>query len=139
MTGAQIYDGYCASCHQAQGQGSFDGGLPSLSHNTAVGRSNSHNLVMVILEGIHRKSDGSDVRMPGFAKELTDPQIATLASYLTKHYGNPGTQISVDQVVEQRAGGAKSHLAALAQGAIAVGVIVVLILAFWLIRRRRRT
>ena len=138
MTGAQIYDGYCGTCHQAQGQGSFDGGLPSLSHNTAVGRSNTHNLVMVILEGIHRKSDGSDVRMPGFASELTDQQIATLANYLTQHYGNPGAKVSVDQVEQQRAGGAKSHLAALAQGAIVVGVIVLLVLVFWLIRRQRR-
>jgi mono/diheme cytochrome c family protein len=139
MTGAQLYDGYCGSCHQAQGQGSFDGGLPSLSHNTAVGRSNTHNLVMVILEGIHRKSDGSDVRMPGFARELTDQQISTLANYLTRHYGNPGAKVSVDQVEQQRAGGAKFHLAALAQGAIVVGVIVLLVLIFWLIRRRRRT
>jgi mono/diheme cytochrome c family protein len=139
MTGAQIYDGYCGSCHQAQAQGSFDGGLPSLSNNTAVGRSNTQNLVMVILEGIHRKSDGSDVRMPGFARELTDPQIATLANYLTQHYGNPDAKVSVGQVEQQRAGGAKSHLAALAQGAIAVGVVVFLALVFWLIRRRRRT
>jgi len=51
MTGPQLYDAYCATCHQAEGQGSFDGGLPSLLHNTALGRINTNNLVIVMLEG----------------------------------------------------------------------------------------
>lgn len=138
MSGAQIYDGYCASCHQAQGQGSFDGGLPSLSHNTAVGRSNTRNLVMVILEGIHRNSDGSDVRMPGFARTLTDPQIERLVNYLTKLYGNPKSRVSLEQVQQQRAGVGKSSLVAIVQGALVIGAVVVLGLLFWLIRRRRQ-
>jgi len=33
---------------------------------------------------------------------LTDPQIATLASYLTRHYGNPDVSVSVGQVERQR-------------------------------------
>lgn len=139
MSGAQLYDAYCSTCHQAQGQGSFDGGLPSLWHNTAVGRSNTQNLVMVILEGIHRGSDGADVRMPSFAKELSNQQIATLATYLVKHYGNPATTVTADQVKTQREDGGKSHLAQLAQGAIVVGALVVLILLVWFIRRRRHT
>ncbi|MDB6050922.1 MAG: cytochrome [Pseudomonas sp.] len=138
MSGAQIYDGYCASCHQAQGQGSFEGGLPSLSHNTAVGRSNTHNLVMVILEGIHRNSDGSDLRMPGFARTLTDPQIATLVSYLTRLYGNPEANVSVAQVQQRRGGGAESSLIAWVQGAMVGGVMIVLTLMVWFVRRRRR-
>ncbi|MEO8154924.1 MAG: hypothetical protein ABI605_17810 [Rhizobacter sp.] len=49
--------------------GSFDGGLPSLFHNTALGRVNTNNLVMVMLEGLHRQPD---VLMPSFAKDLSD-------------------------------------------------------------------
>ena len=138
MSGAQLYDAYCSTCHQAQGQGSFEGGLPSLLHNTAVGRSNTQNLVMVILEGIRRGSDGADVRMPGFARELSNQQIATLASYVTEHYGNPTIKVTVAQVKTLREGGAKSHLVALAQGAIVVGVLAVLVLIIGIIRRRRR-
>lgn len=51
MTGAQLYDAWCATCHQAGGRGSFDGTLPSLLHNTALGRANIDNLVMVMLRG----------------------------------------------------------------------------------------
>ncbi|CAM5535213.1 hypothetical protein RLIN73S_05837 [Rhodanobacter lindaniclasticus] len=87
--GAQLYDAYCASCHQAGGEGSFDGGLPALFHNTATGRTQTNNLVLVILEGIHRRTGDPGVHMPGFAHELSDQQIATLGNYLTLHYGNP--------------------------------------------------
>lgn len=138
MTGAQLYDGYCASCHQAKGQGSFDGGLPSLFHNTATGRTHTNNLVMVILDGIRWPVDGSGVRMPGFAQTLTDQQVATLGSWLIKHYGNPAAVISVDQVKTLRAGGAPSHLVLLARLALVVLVLVLVAIVVALIRRKRR-
>jgi mono/diheme cytochrome c family protein len=136
MTGAQLYDAYCSTCHQAQGQGSFEGGLPSLLHNTALGRENTDNLVMVILEGLHRQPD---VLMPGFAKELSDTQIATLGSYLVQHFGNPAAKVTVAQVAELRAGPTKSVLVILAQAALAVGALVIIgLIALWLRWRRRR-
>lgn len=138
MTGAQLYDGYCASCHQAQGQGSFDGKLPSLFHNTALGRTNTNNLVMVMLDGINWSSNGRDVHMPGFAQTLTDQQIATLGNYLLKHYGNPSAVISVDQVKTLRAGGANSHLVLLTWLTMIVGVLVFVAIIVKFRRRRRR-
>jgi mono/diheme cytochrome c family protein len=138
MTGAQLYDAYCSTCHQAQGQGSFDGGLPSLLHNTAVGRSHPNNLVMAILEGVKRGADGQDIRMQGFANTLSDQQVATLATYLTGHYGNPQVKISAAKVKELRAGGPTSHLAALAQGAIGAGVVVLILLGLWWMKRKRQ-
>lgn len=139
MSGAQLYDAHCGTCHQAQGQGSFEGGLPSLLHNTAVGRSNPNNLVMVILDGVKRGSDGQDIRMQGFANILNDHQVATLASYLTGHYGNADVKVSAALVKELRAGGSVSHLAALAQGAITVGIIGLLLLMLWLAQRKRQS
>jgi len=138
MTGAQLYDAYCASCHQDRGQGSFDGGLPSLFHNTATGRTNTNNLVMVILDGISWPADGSGVHMPGFAQTLTDQQVATLGSYLLKHYGNPAAVISADQVKTLRAGGAPSHLVLLARLALIVILLVLVAIIVMLMRRRRR-
>lgn len=136
--GAQLYDAHCASCHQASGEGSFDGGLPPLFHNTATGRADTDNLVMVILDGIRWTND-SGVHMPGFAHELSDQQIATLASYLTQHYGNPSAKVSIEQVKLLRAGGAPSHLVALARWAMVVGVLLILaIIVLWR-RRKRRT
>lgn len=143
MSGPQLYDAYCATCHQDRGQGSFDGGLPPLFHNTATGRANTDNLVMAILDGIRWHTDGSGVHMPGFANELSDREIATLGNYLTQHFGNPSARVSVDQVRMLRAGGAPSHLVLVAQVVvIAILVILALIIAaivLALVRRRRGT
>jgi len=141
-SGAQLYDAHCATCHQASGQGSFDGGLPPLFHNTAVGRSNTNNLVMVLLDGIERHGEGAhsgpEVKMQGFRKVMSDVQIATLATYLTKQYGNPDIKVSAEQVRSLRAGGEPSRLALLAQGGIAFGVLIVIALIMWLLRRGKK-
>lgn len=137
MTGPQLYDAHCATCHQARGQGSFDGGLPPLFHNTALGRTNTNNLVMVLLEGIQRQGDTSEVLMPGFKKELSDQQIATLGAYLARHYGNPKAQISAAQVKTLRAGGARSYLLLATRIGIAVLVLILLAVLFAFARRRR--
>lgn len=142
MTGPQLYDAYCATCHQDRGQGSFDGGLPPLFHNTATGHRNTDNLVMVILDGIAWRTDDSGVRMPAFGQELSDQQIATLGNYLTQHFGNPAAKVTADQVRALRAGGPSMNLVLLARILIAIvlailiAVIVAIIRA--LMRRRHR-
>ncbi|RCS31676.1 cytochrome c [Rhodanobacter denitrificans] len=139
-SGAQLYDAHCASCHQASGEGSFDGGLPPLFHNTATGRADTANLVLVILDGIRWQTGDSGVRMPGFAHALSDHQVANLANYLTLHYGNPAARITATQVANLRAGGAPSHLVALARLAMVVVVVLILaIIVLWRRRKRRRT
>ena len=139
MTGAQIYDGYCASCHQAQGQGSDGDGLPALFHNTSLGHSNTNNLVNVVLHGIHRV--GTDSVMPGFAHELSDKQITSLSNYLLTSYGNPEAKVTEPQVAQLRdpaTAGADNTLLNLARVGMAVGVIVVLAVIGWLLARRRK-
>lgn len=136
MTGPQLYDAYCATCHQAQGQGSLEGALPSLLHNTALGRENTNNLVMVILDGLQRQPD---VLMPGFAKELSDTRIATLSSYLVQHFGNPAAKVTAAQVATLRAGPANSILVTLVQAAMAVGLLVVILsIVLWLLWRKKK-
>lgn len=136
MTGPQLYDAWCASCHQARGQGSFGGGLPRLYHNAALGRTNTNNLVMVMLDGIRREDHGQQVVMPGFSR-LSDFQLATLGSYLTQRYGNPHATVTVAQVEALRAGGAPSHLVLFVRLAmIIVGIVIVAIIILSALRRR---
>lgn len=136
MSGPQLHDAYCATCHQAQGQGSFEGALPSLVHNTALGRENTNNLVMVILAGLSRQPD---VLMPGFAKELSDIQVATLGTYLIQHFGNPGAKVTAAQVATLRAGGATSAwLVWAARIGLGVGALVVVAILFFVFARRGR-
>ena len=134
MSGAQLYDANCASCHQAEGQGSFDGSLPPLFHGTALGRTETSNLVMVILDGLERPN----AVMPGFADTMSDKQIATLGTYLIAHFGNPAASVTVEQVRTLRAGGAASWLVPAAQIGAVIGVLVVLAIVWWIISRTRR-
>ena len=141
MSGAQLFDAHCATCHQAGGQGSFDGRLPSLFHNTVLGRANGDNLVMAMLDGVRREQeqgDAMETRMPAFRNALDDTQVATLATYLTATYGNPQAKVTADQVRTLRTGGPTSRLVTLARVGMALGVIALLALAFWLANRRKR-
>jgi mono/diheme cytochrome c family protein len=140
LTGAQLYDANCASCHQAKGEGSPDGGLPSLFHNTVLGHANTDNLVMAILQGVQREADDNEhvVDMPGFAKTLSDEQIVTLGNHLLKQYGNPASTVTLEQVQTLRAGGKPSVLLPLARAGMAGAlVVIVLLLLVWRFKRRR--
>jgi mono/diheme cytochrome c family protein len=139
MSGAQLYDAYCATCHQAQGQGSFDARLPSLFHNTATGRAQPQNLATVVLQGIHRVGGQDDLRMPGFGHELSDVQVATLVSYLREQYGAGGEPIVASDIATLRSGGAPATtLLWLARGGIFAGLLAAAVFAWWLVMRRRR-
>lgn len=105
VDGAQLFVANCASCHNWTGQGI--GGAsplayPSLIHNSAVGSPDAGNLAMVILHGVDRHTKEADVMMPGFGDELDDDQIAAIANYVTKHFGDPKASVTADDVAKLR-------------------------------------
>src|SRR5262249_27175015 len=93
-TGAELFQGNCASCHSAEGQGSKAGYYPSLFHNSATGARNATNLIAAILYGVNRTTSGKQAFMPGFggqptdANPLSDRAIAALGNYVLTHYGS---------------------------------------------------
>jgi len=143
-TGALLFQGNCASCHSAEGQGSKDGYYPSLFHNSATGAKNATNLIAAILYGVDRTVSGKQAFMPGFgghptdASQLNDRDIAVLGSYVLAHYGPGDTTINEQQVGEIRRGGPTSSLLLLARGGLgAAGIVVILAVAFLGFRRRK--
>jgi fructose 5-dehydrogenase cytochrome subunit len=143
-SGAVLFQGNCASCHSAAGQGSKDGYYPSLFHNSATGADNATNLIAAILYGVDRTVSGRQAFMPGFggkasdANPLSDRDIAKLGSYVLAHYGPGDTAITEQQVAEVRHGGPSSPLLPLARGGLAAGTAVVILGAALLIFRRRK-
>ncbi|MGF6492043.1 mono/diheme cytochrome c family protein [Luteibacter sp. 621] len=140
--GATLYAGACASCHQPDGLGTQDQYFPSLSHNRAVGMSAPDNLVMAILHGIDRKGADAHVAMPAFGRDLTDAQVAAVATYVEQHFGNPDVNVSANIVADMRSGGSKPLLLRLTPY-LMLGGVVVAALVLWLlaamIRRRAAT
>jgi fructose 5-dehydrogenase cytochrome subunit len=143
-TGAALFQGNCASCHAAEGQGSKDGYYPSLFHNSATGAKNPTNLIAAILYGVDRTVSGRQAFMPGFggrpadANPLSDRNIAVLASYVLSHYGPGDTAVTEQEVNEIRHGGPVSSLLLLARGGLAAAVVVLILAATFLVFRRER-
>jgi mono/diheme cytochrome c family protein len=106
VNGAQLFVANCASCHNWTGAGvgaSAPGAYPSLIHNSVSGSASPNNLTMVILYGVKRQTKGADVLMPAFGDELSNDQVAAIANYVTKQFGNPQASITPDQVSALRA------------------------------------
>lgn len=135
-TGAQLFSGYCASCHQPNGGGTGDGAFPSLTHNSTLGRDNADNLVMVILNGLHIRAGKDERLMPAFADELSDEQVAQIATFAMSEYGNPEVKVDAQRVKTLRAGG-ESPVSAL-RYAMFGGLLVALIVVALIVRAFRR-
>lgn len=143
-TGAALYSGYCASCHQAGGQGSAGQAYPSLFHNTATGAGGASNLIAAILYGVDREVGGQHVLMPRFdarsyVQPLSDAQIALVANYVLANYGNARLSVTADDVRQARQGGPAPLLARLQPYMLpaAVTALLIVLLGLLLLRRRR--
>lgn len=146
-SGAVLFSGYCASCHSASGAGSTGQAYPALFHNTATGAETPANLVSAILFGVERKigKEGEEVEafMPRFdqrsyVQSLTDEQIASIANYVLKQYGNPAVSVTPAYVAQARSGGEKPVLARLPHFIVPVGVAALLVLIALLVWWRSR-
>ena len=132
-SGAELYSGVCASCHAADGSGVKDGFYPPLFHNSVIGTRDPSNLVMLILNGVQRRVDDQQTFMAGFADNLSDAQLAMLATHLFKQYGDPRTVVDSRFVAVERKGGSPPPLARLLPWVAAAGALLVLLL-FWMVQ-----
>lgn len=143
-TGAQLFQGNCASCHQDNAQGTRDGYYPSVFHNSATGSVNANNLIATILNGVDRTTAKEQVYMPGFGGKpsdlnaLSDVQIASLANYVLSKYGQPSEKVTSATVATVRQGGPTSNLILWVRVAMVFGVSVFIVLCVWWLRRRSR-
>lgn len=138
--GAILYDSACASCHQPSGAGTADNYYPSLYHSSAVGAAKPNNLVMTILEGVHRTGADGGIAMPAFKRDMDDAQVAAVANFVAQHFGNADMQVSTADVTAIRGGGKKPALLMLAPYIVPVMIIGLLLLGWVstvLVRRRK--
>jgi predicted lipoprotein with Yx(FWY)xxD motif len=88
-TGKQVFSNNCAVCHGAQGQGGRGiklAGFSGLSSTSAV---------------VHQILRGSEF-MPSFADQLSNKQIAAVATYIRNSWGNSFGPVSVKEVGQRR-------------------------------------
>jgi mono/diheme cytochrome c family protein len=101
-----LYDTFCKSCHDEQGQGVPDA-YPALAGNRTVTMPNPNNLIQTILWGGYTPATARNPRpfgMPPFVLNLSDRELAALSTYLRSSWGNqsaPVTELEVSQAREK--------------------------------------
>lgn len=107
--GKKIYsiEGYCKTCHQADGKGLPDSGFPPLANSNWV-MGNDERLIKLVMKGlmgpieVNNKMYTGQVPMTPFGGLLKDEEVAAVLTYVRNSFGNKGTPISPGQVKQIR-------------------------------------
>jgi glucose/arabinose dehydrogenase/cytochrome c553 len=101
--GAELYNTYCQSCHQADGNGD-DNHFPPLSGSEWV-KGDKQRLIKIILEGldgpIRVKGKSYNGMMPQ-NNFLTNDQIADILTYIRQGFGNNADVVKAEDVKKVR-------------------------------------
>jgi len=97
--GTQIYNGTCAACHQPTGKGIM-GAFPPLAGSQIVTNDDHTLLIKIILQGYDARTDYGV--MPGFADQLTDAEVAAVATHERSSWGNNAPAVTAEDVKKIR-------------------------------------
>jgi len=111
--GARVYEQHCAQCHGEQGEGARPEGAPPdapwafapLAGNRVATQSSPVNLVRWVLDGGFGPSTAAHPQpwgMPPFRSQLSDEEIAAVASHLRQAWGHRAGGVSALEVQRLR-------------------------------------
>jgi putative heme-binding domain-containing protein len=109
VKGAEIYsrDGYCATCHQPDGEGLALSGFPPLAKSSWVAE-NDERLIKLTLKGVFGPLDLDGKKYPGqvpmtpFGGLLSDEDLSAVLVYVRNSFGNKGPVIPASKIKEVR-------------------------------------
>jgi len=103
VDGRQIFEGKCAACHQASGQG-VPGVFPPLAASGWV-LGDEKVLASILLHGVNGDMEVQGTvykgSMPSW-KAMNDDELAAVMSYIRSAWGNKAAEIKPDAVKAQR-------------------------------------
>jgi mono/diheme cytochrome c family protein len=98
--GAGLYSGFCAKCHEKSGLGKAPK-IPRLAGSPMVLSENATSLIRLVLEGGKgpaTKLGPKPKKMPGYATEFTDREIADVLTFIRNSWGNRAAGITARDV-----------------------------------------
>jgi mono/diheme cytochrome c family protein/glucose/arabinose dehydrogenase len=109
--GKELYnkEGYCATCHMADGSGLEQSGFPPLRQTVYV-NGDEERLIKIVLKGLQGPIEVNGIKYPGqvpmtpFEGLLNDEEVASVLSYVRNSFGNksgPVTPAKVKAVREK--------------------------------------
>jgi len=103
--GQQLFTGTCSVCHQANGEG-LSGVFPPLAKSDYLAKQVKEHLISIPLHGLNGSVtvNGKEYNsvMPPMS-QLTDDEVANILTYVLNSWGNPGGQVSKEEVSKVRA------------------------------------
>ncbi|WP_162619512.1 cytochrome c [Salinicola peritrichatus] len=95
-SGERLYNGACASCHDADTVAVFSRAETSLALNTNLHSERPDNVIQAILDGVVAPRAGGENagEMPAFREQFSDSQLSDLMGYLRARFapGEPAWQ-----------------------------------------------
>jgi mono/diheme cytochrome c family protein len=95
--GAEIYNNLCVACHQTDGRGR-ENLAPTLVQSGYSAGPDASAAIRILLAG----KEGPIGLMPPLGTTLNDEQIASVLTYVRREWGNTGSPVSPDDVMEIR-------------------------------------
>ncbi|HET7361720.1 MAG TPA: cbb3-type cytochrome c oxidase subunit II [Salinimicrobium sp.] len=99
LDGKQLYISTCAACHQQAGTG-LAGAFPPLAGSAIVTDKDPKLMIQIILQGYDARSEYAV--MPPFAAQLSDEEIAAIATHERSSWGNDAPPITAEDVKKVR-------------------------------------
>lgn len=99
LDGSKLYAQTCAVCHQTNGEG-IPGAFPSLAGSDVVNDEDHEKLITIIIEGYSELPEYAP--MPPFGDQLTDEEIAAIATHERSSWGNDAPAVSEEDVKKIR-------------------------------------
>lgn len=99
IDGKRLFTMRCAACHQENGQG-LAGAFPPLAGSKIVTNENPEQLIKIILQGYDARTEFGV--MPGFAGQLTDEEVAAIATHERTSWGNKAPAVKPEDVKKIR-------------------------------------
>jgi len=93
--GLALYSQSCAACHQANGEG-IAGAFPPLAGSDIINEDNPETLIRIILQGYDARPEYG--AMPPFGHQLSDEEIAAIASHERNSWGNSAKNVTAEEV-----------------------------------------
>lgn len=110
IKGKDIYarEGFCATCHQPDGNGLSASGFPPLARTPWV-EGDEERLIKIVLKGLQGPMEilntkySGQVPMTPFEGMLNDEEVAAVLTYVRNSFGNKAPAVTPEKVKEVRA------------------------------------
>ncbi|HEV3029552.1 MAG TPA: PVC-type heme-binding CxxCH protein, partial [Planctomycetota bacterium] len=109
VKGAEIYsrEGYCATCHQPDGEGLALSGFPPLAKSSWVA-ADDDRMIKLTLKGIYGPLELDGKKFPGqvpmtpFGGLLSDEDLASVLTYVRNSFGNKSAPVAAAKIKQVR-------------------------------------